>query len=190
VQIALSASLTPTKGYASPEVENVHRRARELYNEVGESPQFFPMLFGSWQFYSVRAEYNTARELSEQLVSMARGAQEPALLIEAHVARGNTLSFLGELVLAREHLEHAIALYDPQKYRSHAFLYAQDPGVHSLSYATLVLWLLGYPDQARKRSLEAFALAQELSHPYSSAFVLVHVRPARPRTPVRAATLR
>jgi predicted ATPase len=39
----------------------------------------------------------------------------------------------------------------------------------------LVLWLLGYPDQARKRSLEAFALAQELSHPYSSAFALVHV---------------
>ncbi len=175
LQIALGASLMPTKGYASPEVENVHRRARELYNEVGESPQFFPMLFGSWQFYSVRAEYNTARELGEQLVSMARGAHDPELLIEAHVARGNTLSFLGELVLAREHLEHAIALYDPQRYRSHDFVYAEDPGVHSLSYATLVLWLLGYPDQARKRSREAFAMAQELSHPFSLAFALVHV---------------
>jgi len=175
LQVALGASLMPTKGYASPEVENVHRRARELYNEVGDSPQFFPMLFGLWAFYSVRAEYNTARELGEQLVSLAQSAQDSALLIEAHVARGNTLSFLGELVLAREQLEHAIALYDPQKYRSHAFIYAQDPGVHSLSYATLVLWLLGYPDQARKRSLEAFGLAQELSHPYSLAFALVHV---------------
>jgi class 3 adenylate cyclase/tetratricopeptide (TPR) repeat protein len=175
LQIALGVSLMPTKGYAAPEVETVYSRVRELYNEVGESPQFFPMLFGLWQFYAVRAEYNTARELGEQLISLARSAQDPALLIEAHVARGNTLSFLGELVLAREHLEHAIALYDPQKYRSHAFVYAQDPGVHSLSYATLVLWLLGYPDRARKRSLEAFALAQELSHPYSSAFALVHV---------------
>jgi len=175
LQIALGASLMPTKGYASPEVEHVYSRVRELYNEVGESPQFFPMLFGLSAFYSVRAEYNTARELGEQLVSLAQSAQDSALLIEAHAARGNTLSFLGELIPAREHLEHAIALYDPQRCRSHAFIYAQDPGVHSLSYATLVLWLLGYPDQARKRSLEAFALAQELSHPYSLAFALVHV---------------
>jgi len=164
-----------TKGYAAPEVEKVYSRARELYQQVGESPQFFPMLFGMWAFYSVRAEYNTARELGEQLVSLAQSAQDPALLLEAHVASGNTLSFLGELVLAHGHLEQAIALYDPQQYRSHAFVYGQDPGVHSLSYATLVLWLLGYPDQARKRSLEAFALAQELSHPYSLAFALIHV---------------
>jgi predicted ATPase len=47
--------------------------------------------------------------------------------------------------------------------------------VHSLSYATLVLWLLGYPDQARKRSSEASSLAQELSHPYGLAFALIHV---------------
>ncbi len=175
LQITLGVPLMLTKGYAAPEVEKVYSRARELYQKVGESPQFFPMLFGLWAFYSVRAEYNTARELGEQLVSLAQSAQDSALLIEAHTARGNTLCFLGELVLARGHLEQAIALYDPQLHRSHAFMYGQDPGVHSLSYATLDLWLLGYPDQARKRSLEAFALAQELSHPYSLAFALIHV---------------
>jgi predicted ATPase len=72
-------------------------------------------------------------------------------------------------------LEQAIALYDPQQHRSHAFVYGQDPGVHSLSYATLALWLLGFPDQARKRSSEALGLAQELSHPYSLAFALIHL---------------
>jgi predicted ATPase len=35
--------------------------------------------------------------------------------------------------------------------------------------------LLGYPDQARQRSLEALALAQQLAHPYSLAFALIHV---------------
>jgi len=175
LQIGLGVPLMLTKGFAAPEVEKIYSRARELYQQVGESPQFFPMLYGLWQFYSVRAEYNIARELGEQLVSLAQSAQDPALLIEAHTARGNTLSFLGELVLAREHLEQAIALYDPQQHRSHAFVYGTDPGVHSLSYATLALWLLGYPDQARKRSLEAFGLAQELSHPFSLAFALIHV---------------
>jgi predicted ATPase/class 3 adenylate cyclase len=175
LQITLSVPLMHTKGYASPEVETLYSRARELYNEIGESPQFFPMLFGMWAFYSLRAQYKTARELCEQLVNVAQSAGDPALLIEAHAARGNTLSFLGEFLPARKHLEQAIALYDPEQYRSHAFVYAQDPGVHSLSYATLVLWLLGYPDQARKRSLEALSLAQELSHPFSLAFALIHV---------------
>jgi len=175
LQITLGVPLMLTKGYAAPEVEKVYSQARELYQQVGESPQFFPILFGLWAFYSVRGESNTAREFGEQLVSLAQSAQDPALLLEAHTALGNTLSFLGELVLARGHLERAIVLYDPQQHRSHAFVYGQDPGVHSLSYATLVLWLLGYPDQARKRSLEAFALAQELSHPYSLAFALIHV---------------
>jgi predicted ATPase len=80
---------------------------------------------------------------------------------------------LGELASARAHLEQGIALYDPQQHRSHVFLYGVDPGVFGLSYAAWVLWSLGYPDQARKRSHEALTLAQELSYPYSLASALV-----------------
>ena len=36
----------------------------------------------------------------------------------------------------------------------------------------MILWLLGYPDQALKRSQEALTLAQELSHPFSLALTL------------------
>ena len=36
----------------------------------------------------------------------------------------------------------------------------------------LALWVLGYPDQALKRSHEALTLAQELSHPFSLAYAL------------------
>ena len=47
-----------------------------------------------------------------------------------------------------------------------------DPRVECLSYAAWTLWFLGYPDQALKRSQEALALAEELSHPFSLAFAL------------------
>lgn len=40
------------------------------------------------------------------------------------------------------------------------------------SGAAFILWFLGYPDQALKRSHEALALAQELSHPFSLAIAL------------------
>jgi hypothetical protein len=39
LQIGLGVPLMLTKGYAAPEVEKVYSRARELYQQVGESPQ-------------------------------------------------------------------------------------------------------------------------------------------------------
>jgi predicted ATPase/class 3 adenylate cyclase len=175
LQITLGVPLMLIKGFAAPEVEQLYSRARNLYQQIPESPQLFPMLFGLWAFYSVRADYLTARNLGQELLVLAQSTHDPALLLEAHTACGNTLSFLGELVTARQHLEEAISLYDPRQHGSHAYIYAQDPGVHSLSYATLTLWLMGYPQQARKRSLEALTLGRELCHPFSLAFAMIHV---------------
>ena len=44
----------------------------------------------------------------------------------AHSVMGDTLIWLGEFAGARAHLEQGMALYKPQQYRSHAFLYAYD----------------------------------------------------------------
>jgi predicted ATPase len=120
----------------------------------------------------VRAALDTARELGEQLLSLAQHVQDPALLLEAHLALGTTLFFGGEFVPARAHLEQGMALYEPQQHRSHTLLYGQDPGGMSLAFAAWTLWHLGYPAQALQRIQEALSLAQELSHPYSLAFAL------------------
>jgi predicted ATPase/class 3 adenylate cyclase len=171
LQLALGAPLMTTKGFAASEVEKAYSRARELCQKLGETPQLFPVLRGLQQFYQVRAEYQTMRELTKQLLSLAQSVQDPALLLEAHSA-GNALYIMGEFSLAREHLEQAIALYEPQKHHSHAFLYGQDPGISSLSVMAIVLWYLGYPDQALQKSHEALTLAKELAHPFSLAFAL------------------
>ncbi len=173
LQAALSPALMATKGWAAPEVGIAYARARELCQQVGETPQLFPVLYGLCGFYTNRAELLTARELGEQLLILAGSIQDPALLMEAHFALGQTLFWLGEFTLAREHGEQGVTLYNPQQHRSHAFLYGQDPGVACLSYAALALWHLGYPDQALKRIYNALTLAQELSHSYSLAVALV-----------------
>ena len=106
-----------TKGWADQEVERVYTRARELCRQVGETPQIFPVMWGLWVFYTVRGEHKMAHELGEQLLIVAQGAQDSALLLQAHHALGPTLFVFGELGLARAHLEQAIALYDPQQHR-------------------------------------------------------------------------
>jgi ATP/maltotriose-dependent transcriptional regulator MalT len=47
-----------------------------------------------------------------------------------------------------------------------------DPGVDGLCMLAQVLQMLGYPDQALRKSQEALALARELAHPFSLAAAL------------------
>ncbi|HEV8713122.1 MAG TPA: adenylate/guanylate cyclase domain-containing protein [Candidatus Binatia bacterium] len=174
LQITLGSALMAVKGLASPETERTYNRARELCQQVGETLQLFPVLYGLCGSYTNRAELLTARELGEQLLSLAWNIQDPSPLVAAHLALGQTLFWLGEFALALEHAERSIALYNPQQHRSHAFLYGQDSGVTCLLMAAAALWNLGYPDQARKRIREALTLAQELSHSYSLALALFY----------------
>ena len=80
------------------------------------------------------------------------------------MAQGTIALLLGELVMARHHLAQALARYDVQQHRSHAVRYGTDPGTNSCSRMSWVLQLLGYPDQALRRSQDTLALAQTLAH--------------------------
>ena len=171
VQLTLGIPLSATRGYAAPEVAHLYVRAQELCQRMGETPQLIPVLLGLWRFYLLRAELVKARELAEQCLLLVQRVDDPARLIVAHDALGETLFFLGDFVQARTHLERAVALYDPQKRRPHRAL--TDPGVSSLSMLAGTLWMLGYPEQARQKSTEALRLAEALAHPHILASTLV-----------------
>jgi class 3 adenylate cyclase/predicted ATPase len=171
VHTALGPALIATKGYAAPDVERAYTRARELCQQMGETPQLFPVLWGLWLFYLVRASaLQTTRELAFQLLEMAQRHADPALLLEAHMACGLSLYHCGEPAAALRRLEAGRTLYDPQQHQAHTFLYGQDPGVACLTYGGVALWLLGYPDQALVRIHDALTLAQTLVHPFNIAF--------------------
>jgi class 3 adenylate cyclase/predicted ATPase len=172
LHITLGPALSATKSWAAPEVERVYARARELCQQIGETPQLFTVLRGLWVFYFIRAEYQTAQELGKRCLSLAQSLQDPSFLLEAHHALWDTLVWRGEVVSARAHMEQGAALYDPQQHRSHALLYEEDPEVCRLAVEALALWYLGYPDQALGSIHDALALAREISHPYSLAMAL------------------
>jgi class 3 adenylate cyclase/predicted ATPase len=173
LQTTLGPALMVTRGFGAPEVKEAYARARALCQQVGEPPQLFWVIGGQWQLCLVQADYQTARSLGEQLLSIAQREQDPALLVVAHRALGESLLFLGELALAQTHLEQGVALYNRQQHHALGFFVSGvDPGVMCLSFAAHTLWHLGYPLQALKRSHEAIQLAQELSHPGGVAAAL------------------
>jgi predicted ATPase len=172
VQTTLGRALSDTQGLAAPEVAAAYYRARELCQQVGEPSQLLPVLRGLVLLYINRGEFQTARELGEQMLSLAQHVQDPVGLADAHIILGNALFFLGERGAARPHLEQGIALYNAQPHRFHV-LSPDHLGVFGLSRLTQILWELGYPDQALQRSQEALTLARELAHPFSLATALI-----------------
>jgi predicted ATPase len=124
------------------------------------------------RFYIGRGESQTARELGEQMLSLAQRVYDPAGLAHAHIMLGYAMLSLREWDAARPHLEQGVAFYHAPQHRSQGFLTETHQGVFGLSHLALVLWLLGYPDQALQQSHEALTLACELAHPASVATAL------------------
>jgi adenylate cyclase len=173
LQTILGPALMITAGHGLPEVEAVYRRAQELCEHVGETAGLFPVVWGLWHYSLVRAELEPARALADQLLTWATKLGDPALELLAHNALANTLWMAGEFEAARRHAERACGIYRPDQHHGLAALYAgHDPGVAARAFLALILWNLGWADQALQRGREAVALARDLGHRYSELLAL------------------
>ena len=101
LQIALGAAVDGYQRLCSPEVERAYTRARELCQQVGETPQLFPVLLGLWVFYLRAGGVQTARELAEQLLRSGPKRARPGASPGGPLWLGRPYSVLGELVPAR-----------------------------------------------------------------------------------------
>jgi predicted ATPase len=174
LQQALGTALIALKGYTAPEAERAHTRARELSEQLGDPVQLFFAWNGLWSVYLLGGQQGRAYELGEQMLRRAESGHDAGLSVLAHGALGITSVEMGKYPAAREHLETAISLYDRERPRlAGSPTWAQagvsgvdDQVIFDLSYLAVTLWILGYPDQALRRSNQALASAEVLSHPY------------------------
>jgi len=167
LHVALGVSLMAVKGRAAPEVERVYTRARTLCQQVGDTPQLFPVLRGLFLFYLNCGQRQTAQELAEQLLRQAERQPEMGPRMLGQYLLGQVLFLRGALEEAAQHFAQAIAAYDLREHRQLAHVYGIDLGVITRSLGALVLWLRGYPDRALVQSQEAWTLAREVAHPLS-----------------------
>ena len=67
--------------------------------------QLFSVLAGLRRFYLVQGEFGTAREIGEQLLTLAQHQQNPILLLEAYWSLSGVLFHLGEFALVHAYLD-------------------------------------------------------------------------------------
>jgi class 3 adenylate cyclase/tetratricopeptide (TPR) repeat protein len=169
----LGPALIATTGFASDAVGDVYRRARQLSARFESQPEFFPSLWGSWVFHLVRGELEVARSFAEGILRLGEAAGDDRMLVEGHWTRGDALYWLGRLHEAEEHLTRAIGLYDRERHHGNAFRFGQDPGVAAWCYRSFVLWMKGRSGAAAAAVEAARRLAEELRHPFTTAWGLV-----------------
>jgi predicted ATPase len=174
IHLTLGPAWMAGKGYTTPEVVETYTRALALGQQHGTLPQRFAALRVLRRVHTGRGEMPQAQAVGDELLALAQQCNTAAYLLEAHMGVGTTWLHMGMLKRARHHLEAALTFYKTAEHRNHAMLYGHEPGVACLSQLSRLLWLQGYPDQARQRSQAALALAQEVAHPYSLDFALLH----------------
>jgi hypothetical protein len=143
------------KGYSAPETKTYFEQARSLIERaeaLGEPPEDPLLLFSVlWGF--IGASYNAfdgdmLRGRAAQFMALAEKQKALVPLMIAHRVTGISLLCTGDIAQGRAQFDRAIALYDLAAHRPLATRFGQDFGMTILSFRSLALWSLGYPEAA------------------------------------------
>lgn len=166
LQLALGPALLSNEGYGAPRAKAAYLRAATLADRLEDDRARFAASWGLW----ITAASNLG-DIEEQvehlgaLIEISERIRDPELILQAHHSAWATYVRKGELARSALHIRKGLALYDAQKHRDHALIYGgHDPAVCGKGFNALLLWSLGYLDQAAKSAIESVAVAEGLGH--------------------------
>ena len=184
-----SALITPlihVKGYAAPETKAAAEKTKLLIEQaeaLGETPEdplmWYLVLYGFAAGHVVAFNGDVLRELAEELITRAEKQGATAPMMVGHRMMGHALLITGEIAAAQAHYSQGLALYDPIEHRPFATRFGQDISVANMSFRSLALWLLGYPERALADANRALKDAQEIGQAATLMFALTYAAKAQ-----------
>lgn len=163
-----------TLGWASNEVGETFQRAREVCEKLGARDQLFNIVWGTWGWRLLRAEYDICLELAADSAQLADELQHPAILMEAPWIPGLAHFYRGNFSESLEHLSLGFSRWDRETSLTTTLATGQNCGATYQSYIGLSKWYLGYPDQALEWMQKSVDLADDLEHPFTQGLCLWH----------------
>ncbi len=167
------------QGFQSPSVKRALARLFELaqHPALQDDPQRLTALSLLALASSWSADPERGQRVGEQLLALTPSAGpgsaqdgDRQFLMLAHWVLGHSYLVRGQLLAAREHLDQALALHDPEASHPLGLVFPGEPSVMGRAVLGIVLWLLGYPEQGRGNIQQALALAQDIEQPSTAAF--------------------
>ena len=172
------------KGYAAPETKAAVERARLLIEQaeaLGEPPEdpllLFSVLYGFWVANYVAFNGDVMRELAAQFLALAekQGATVPLMI--GHRLMGTSLMCYGRHRgrPGASTIRRSRFTILPSIVRWRRDL-AKTLGVAILSYRSLGLWMLGYPEAALADADHALKDAREIGQAATLMYALASQR--------------
>ena len=179
LQTTLIAPLIHIKGYSAPETKAAVEQANLLIEQakaIGEPPEdpllLFLVLYGYWTASAVGGNVEACRDVATRYLFLAEEQRASAQLCTGHNLMGWSLVLGGHIARGKEHLDQAIALYDPAEIRPHTARFGQDLWSGVLVMRAIALWMLGYPEAAVADADRAVRDARAIGHATSLIFAL------------------
>src|SRR5262249_12747419 len=176
IRIDLGGPLIGTKGWNASELEENYARAWALCERTGAAEQAFPVLWGQYVAGGYRAAggRGATEEKARRFLQLAKQQRDTGLEVVGHRMLGVQLVSRGDFAGGRQHLEQAIALYDPALHHSLTFNYSLNPRVSALVTLGLTLQYLGFPDQASHLGEQGVEEARQSGH-FNTLGVALHL---------------
>jgi predicted ATPase len=179
LQVALITPLIHVKGYAAPQTKEAAEEARLLIEQAeasGQPPEdpllLFSVLFAFWAANHIAFNGDVMRELAKEFLSLAEKQGSTVPLMIGHRLMGMSLLGTGDIEQGRAHLDRALSLYNPTEHRPLAARFSVDTRVSVLSFRSLALWMLGYPEAALADADHAVMDAREIGQAATLMFAL------------------
>ena len=148
LHVAYGNALIAARGYGAPETTEAFARARESASGDKDAPERLAADYGLWVGSYTRGELPSMRAHAAAFLSDVEARPDSPEAGVAHRAAGTTCWFAGEYREARDHLERALALFQPGRDDDLAFRFGQDQGVIAMANLAFALWPLGEVDRA------------------------------------------
>ena len=163
LQAALLGPFSAIEGYTWVALERAAARAVELGGQIGADSQAQSQsILARMRLalaHTLRGKLRTGLALLEEILAFAKIQEDPLLLSQSHYLTGLPHLWLGDVAAARGHFQKGLALYDPERDRAKAALYAADAWSSCHALLGLVLWAQAFPDDALRHAEEAIAAA-------------------------------
>jgi class 3 adenylate cyclase/predicted ATPase len=168
LHLALAGARSSAMGYAAHEVLEAYMKARGLCEELGDTKKLYTALVGQFFHQFMRVQRGAALRTAEEILQLTqdRSNREASFLI------GMSLYQLGKLEPAEFYVRQSLSPGKAVADRPLAGRSSQDGRVFASMFHSMLLYLLGYLDQAEAQKRAALERARSLSHPYTLAFAL------------------
>ena len=113
LHVAYGNALIAARGYGAPETTEAFAKARESASGEKDAPERLAADYGLWVGSYVRGELPSMRAHAAAFLSDVEARPNSPEAGVAHRAAGITCWFAGEYREARDHLERALALFQP-----------------------------------------------------------------------------